>query len=136
MKLDAQLIREATIAQLGMDAEPGASSSAPGARPRPLRVEGERVPLLDITDGSFTVPDDATRFRVQLSARTIAGMMVFIGYASPPSSTNASWILCDLEDWTEDVAAGTVVFFAIVNPDDMTALRGGDYDALYVSYYG
>lgn len=99
------------------------------------RTGGQVCALNGITSGSFQVTE-GTRFRALYSSRTMGGMLLLLGYASPVTLANASWIMGDLTSMTDNVPEGTTVYFATVTPDDFTAMQGGPFDTLHISFYG
>ncbi len=100
-----------------------------------IRTRGESIDLNGISSGSFQMMED-TRYRMQFCARSMGGAAVLVGYTSPVTSATASWIALDMDEITDDVPQGTVVYFSIISPDNMVTAPGGVHDSLFVSYYG
>ena len=100
-----------------------------------LRTGGQVISLSGVQSGSFTVTG-ATRYRLLCSTRSTGGLIVLVGYTSPVTLANASWVVIDFGQLTDDVPDGTTVHVAVLSPEDLSPTEGGALDALYVSYYG
>ena len=100
-----------------------------------IRTGGQVIALNGVTSGSFQVTE-GTRFRAQYSSRTMCGMLLLLGYTSPVTLANASWVMTDLTSISDDVPEGATVYLATITPDDFTAMQGGQFDTLHVSFYG
>ena len=100
-----------------------------------VRTGGEAVRLSGITSGSFQLME-GTRYRMQFAARSTGGIAVLVGYTSPVTLATASRMAFDMNEVYDDVPQGAVVYFSLVNPDDLTPASGGANDVLFVSYYG
>ncbi|MGI6295479.1 MAG: hypothetical protein ACOX3G_05270 [Armatimonadota bacterium] len=99
-----------------------------------VRIGGQSVPLEDISDGSFDV-EGGTGFRLFfVNASGLIGTML-IGYETPLDLSNASLVTSDMEMLSDDVPAGTTVYFALVDADG-DPVQGGEGDVLHVSIYG
>lgn len=100
-----------------------------------VRTGSQVISLVGASSGSFQVTN-ATRFRLRLGSWTTGGMMLLVGYSSPVTLANASWWSDDSSEIADDVPEGTTVYFATVNPEDLTPVPGGANDAVHVSCYG
>ena len=106
-------------------------ASGGGAR---VRYGGTEVWLAGTSSGSFQV-EDGTRYRIFLNFRTSTGMLLLVGYTSPPTMANSSLVGTDLKETIDDVPKGTTVYYVLISPMTGTPITGGADDYLYVSYY-
>jgi hypothetical protein len=100
-----------------------------------VRTGGQTFSFNGVSSGSFQMTG-ATRFRAFFSTRTMSGLLLLLSYTNPVTLLNASWIMRDLTSLSENVPEGATVYFAAVSPDDFTAMQGGEFDTLHVSFYG
>lgn len=100
-----------------------------------VRTGGQVISLNEISSGSFQVLG-ATKYRAEFNTRTTGGMVLLMGYTSPVTLANASWVSLDWGQINDDVPEGTSVYFATVEADEFAALQGGEHDTLHISYYG
>lgn len=100
-----------------------------------VRTGGQVVSLNGISSGSFQVLG-ATKFRALFSTRSTSGMIMLVGYTSPVTLANASWILLDWGQFSDDVPEGTTVHFTAIEADEFTPIQGGESDTMHISYYG
>lgn len=99
-----------------------------------VRSGGTVVSLNGVSSGSFQVTG-ATGFRGLFNNRTVSGLMLLIGYASPISAQNAVMSVSDLQQIADDVPEGTTVYFATFSADGMIPTAGGMLDTLNLSFY-
>jgi len=100
-----------------------------------VRAGGQVISLNGISSGSFQVLG-ATKYRAVLSARSTAGMVMLVGYTSPVTLANASWIVLDWGQINDDVPEGATVYFSTIEVDEFGPQQGGEHDTLHISYYG
>ena len=117
-----------------MNELPVAVHLASGGEAR-VRKSGQVISLDGISSGSFQMTN-ATRYRALYSIRSVGGLMLLVGYASPVTMANMSWVGIDRDEIIDDVPEGTTVYFKTVNPDDFSACNGGENDSIHISLYG
>ena len=93
------------------------------------------VELDGITGGSFQVTN-GTRYRLLPNLRGNTTAVVLVGYSSPLTLGNAARVAVDLNEMVDDVPEGTTVYFVVFSVMDLSPLECGEYDFLYVTYYG
>lgn len=99
-----------------------------------VRTGGRVISLNGTSSGSVQL-SGATRFRGVFSPRSTAGLMLLIGYTSPLTVENASWLVGDLAQFSDDVPDGTTVYFRGVSSDDLSPMNGGVTDTVHLSFY-
>jgi len=100
-----------------------------------VRTGGQVIVLDGISSGSFQVTN-GTRFRAFYSVRTTSGQILLLGYTSPVTILNASWIMMDFDNMSDDVPEGSTVYFTTLSSDDLTPMQGGEFDTVHISIYG
>lgn len=100
-----------------------------------VRTGGQVISFDGVSSGSFQVMN-ATKLRGMLNLRTNSGLAVLLGYTSPVTYANASWVLFDLNQVTDEVPEGTTVYYATISPDEFIPMAGGVHDTLHLSFYG
>ena len=113
-----------------MNELPVAVHLASGGEAR-IRKGGQAISLENIASGSFQVTG-GTRFRALYSVRTMTGMVLLLGYTSPVTLANASWLAFDKDEIADDVPEGTTVYWATASEGDFLAMAGGEFDSLHV----
>jgi len=99
-----------------------------------IRTGGQVVAFDQVSSGSVQLTG-ATGFRGSFSARSTGGVLLLIGYATPLTHENASWVISDFGQFSDDAPEGTTVHFRLVSSDNLEPANGGALDAVYVSFY-
>jgi hypothetical protein len=100
-----------------------------------VRVGGTTISLTGVSSGSFQVTD-GTRYRLIPDLRAYSTLALMIGYSTPVTQSNASFVGIDLNEVCDDVAEGTTVYFEAVDMVNLTPTPCTAYDKVHVSFYG
>jgi len=104
-----------------------------GTKEQSLRVGGSAIAMDGLSSGSFAV-SGGTRFSVRANMRTTIAYLI-IGYSTPIGLANASVLQADLNVFEDNVEDGTTVYWATLDPSDLSPIECGANDFLYVSIY-
>lgn len=99
-----------------------------------LRSGGQQIQLTGVSSGSFQV--NGTRYKLYSNMRSANDLMTLIGYSSPVTFANASAMVMDMGQYSDDVPEGTTVYFTLISPATLEPANATPADFIYASFYG
>ena len=99
-----------------------------------LRTGGQAVSLNGISSASVQA-SGATGVRGVLNARSTGSVLLLVGYSSPVTASNASWVISDLGEFKDDIPTGTTLYLQAVSSDSLSPITCGAHDYVFLSFY-
>jgi len=98
-----------------------------------VRTGGAALQLTGISSGSFQV--NGTRYKFYPNMRAANDTMILLGYSSPVTFANASAMVMDMQQYSDDVPEGTTLYFTLISPVTLEPIGATPMDFIYVSFY-